>query len=85
VVDPSLLECGPPCLARLSVRTRDQAQAEIVVQDAQRRCRRRVDRFLPDQVVNVIEGYGRSVVERDCPYSPAGHRLGFLSGFGELR
>lgn len=56
VVDPGLLERRPPCLAWLSAAGQDQAQSQIIVQDAQRRCRRRVDRFLPDQVVKAIEG-----------------------------
>jgi hypothetical protein len=58
VVDPGLLEREPPCLARPA--GRDQAQPEIFVQDTQ--CRRRVDRFPPDQVVNVIEGYSSAVM-----------------------
>jgi hypothetical protein len=43
-------------------RAQDQAQPEIVVQDAQRRRCRRVDWFLPDQVVNVVKGDGSAVM-----------------------
>jgi hypothetical protein len=52
-VDPGLLESGPACLERLGAGREHQAHPEVVLQDAERRCR--VNRFLTEYVIDRVQ------------------------------